>query len=146
MNRKHLIVAALAALPATAIAETGAQYQCTAGELVRRVEIMYETGMTLPCEVHYHKDTEAPGESQVLWRAMNEQGYCERKTTEFIEMLESSGWSCDESGAQAPAAAPEPAAAPAPVEAAEPVDPPELIEDVDDSAALDPVPPDESED
>ena len=142
MLEKRLLIAAIAALPATVIAETGAQYQCTVGELVRRVEIMYETGMTLPCEVHYFKDTEAPGESQVLWRAMNEQGYCENQASAFIEKLQSAGWTC--TGESAPAPAAEPAAAPAPAEAVEPPD--TMIEDVDDSAELDPVPPDESED
>ena len=144
MNRIRLLIAALAALPAAAIAETGAQYQCTVGDLVRRVEIMYETGMTLPCEVHYFKDTEAPGQSQVLWRAMNEQGYCENKVGAFIEKLESSGWTCTGEDAPAPVADPEPAAAPSPVEQIEADDIP--LEDVDDSADLDPVPPDESED
>ena len=138
MLEKRLLIAALAALPAAAIADTGAQYECTVGELTRRVEIMYETGMTLPCEVHYYKDTEAPGQSQVLWRAMNEQGYCENKAGEFIEKLSAAGWAC--TGGDAPAAAPEPAVAPG---AADEV---EAAEDVDDSEMLDPVPPDDTED
>ena len=133
-------------MPAAAIAETGAQYECKVGDLVRRVEIMYETGMTLPCEVHYFKDTEAPGESQVLWRAMNEQGYCEAKVEGFIEKLESSGWTCTGNGAPEPAAAPEPAEAPHAVEEAEAVEAP-LVPDVPDEAASnDPVPPDQSPD
>jgi hypothetical protein len=60
------------------------------------VEIIYETGVAVPCEVHYHKDTEAPGERQVLWSAYNESGYCERKTREFIAQLEGWGWECEQ--------------------------------------------------
>ena len=94
MNNK--IQAALLAvmLPSLSFAQGSPNYLCTHGDLQRRVEILYETGMTFPCEVHYYKDTEAPGEPQVLWRAMKEAGYCERKTQEFIGKLTSLGWSC----------------------------------------------------
>ncbi len=94
-----ILVAVLAAsFSTTVFAEAGDKYECTIGDLNRRVEIMYETGMTMPCEVHYFKDTEAPGESQVLWRAMNEEGYCEAKVAAFIEKLQSSGWTCTGGG------------------------------------------------
>ena len=43
----------------------------------------------------YYKDSEAPGERQVLWTADNESGYCESKTEEFIDKLEGWGWSCE---------------------------------------------------
>ncbi len=84
----------LAAAPLAAAADS---YRCTNGELVRRVEIVYETGGTLPCEVHYYKDTEAPGSREVLWTAQNEAGYCEARTAEFIERLRGFGWSCSAS-------------------------------------------------
>ena len=64
------------------------------GALQRRVQVIYETGVSTPCEVHYFKDTESPGESQVLWRALNEEGYCEAKASEFVAKLESWGWAC----------------------------------------------------
>ncbi len=83
-------------LPGLAFAQDPQNYQCTYGELQRRVEILYETGLTVPCEVHYYKDTEAPGELQVLWRAMNQSGYCEMKTQEFIAKLGELGWSCSQ--------------------------------------------------
>lgn len=89
-----LISIAVAFLPAVLFAQAQTSYQCTMGDLTRRVEIMHETGVSVPCEVHYYKDTEAPGESQVLWRAMNEEGYCEAKTTEFVARLTSMGWDC----------------------------------------------------
>ena len=71
------------------------------------MEVLYETGMTLPCEVHYYKDTEAPGESQVLWSAQAQEGYCEAKTEEFVARLQGWGWSCGASAEPAPEAAPE---------------------------------------
>jgi hypothetical protein len=83
--------AILLTVPAVASAD---DYRCTQGEMVRRVEIMYEPGLAVPCEVHYFKDTEAPGTREVLWRAQNEAGYCEARTEELIAMLKSYGWEC----------------------------------------------------
>ena len=94
MNSKFWAVLLAAMLPGLSFAQGSPNYLCTHGELQRRVEVLYETGMTFPCEVHYFKDTEAPGEPQVLWRAMNEAGYCERKTEEFITKLKGLGWRC----------------------------------------------------
>jgi len=92
--KKLLTTISLSLLSATVLAQGQTSYQCTMGEMTRRVEIMHETGVSVPCEVHYYKDTEAPGERQVLWRAMNEEGYCEDKTTEFVARLSAMGWSC----------------------------------------------------
>lgn len=120
MSDKFLIVFVAALLPSLAFAQDPQNYHCTHGDLQRRVEIFYEPGMAVPCEVHYFKDTEAPGESQVLWRALNEQGYCERKTAEFISKLKGSGWNCTEGGEAPAEVAVEPATDAAP--ATEPED------------------------
>ncbi len=101
MNTKLLVVILAAMIPSLSLGQGTQNYQCANGELIRRVEIIYETGVAVPCEVHYHKDTEAPGERQVLWSAYNESGYCERKTREFIAQLEGWGWECEQ---DAPAA------------------------------------------
>ena len=101
MNTKLLVVILAAMIPSLSLGQGTQNYQCANGELIRRVEIIYETGVEVPCEVHYHKDTEAPGERQVLWSAYNESGYCERKTREFIAQLEGWGWECEQ---DAPAA------------------------------------------
>jgi len=98
---KTLITTLLLVIPMIGLTQDQTSYQCTMGELTRRVEIMHETGVTVPCEVHYYKDTEAPGERQVLWRAMSEAGYCEAKTTEFIEKLSGMGWDCGTSSMSA---------------------------------------------
>jgi hypothetical protein len=122
------------ALPATAIAADN--YRCTNGDLVRRVEIYYEPGREVPCEVHYYKDTELPGERQVPWRAQNEAGYCETRAAAFVEQLKSQGWDCQVS-ATTPAEAPATEAAPAEEpEAAEP--PAEEPAATDDTDALAP--------
>ena len=105
MNDKILGVFLVTLLPSLAFAQAPHNYQCTYGDLQRRVEILYETGVTVPCEVHYFKDTEAPGETQVLWRALNEAGYCERMAENFIGRLRDLGWSCgqgSDSGGEAP--------------------------------------------
>ncbi len=116
MNTKLLVVILAAMIPGLTLGQGTQNYQCFNGELVRRVEIVYETGVAVPCEVHYYKDTEAPGERQVPWTAYNESGYCERKTREFIDQLEGWGWDCrqaaagqvDDTEALMPAEAPEP--------------------------------------
>ena len=94
---------------------------------MRRVEIYTEPGVTVPCEVHYFKDTEAPGDSEVLWSAQAQEGFCEQKATEFVAKLEGWGWDCGAGDSAAPEA--EPAAEPE--EAAEP-------EVVDDTEVLSP--------
>lgn len=78
-------------VPGLAVAE---DYRCTYGDKLRRIEIMYEPGLAVPCEVHYFKDTEAPGSREVLWRAQSEAGYCEARTEELVAMLTSYGWEC----------------------------------------------------
>jgi hypothetical protein len=83
-----LIIAPLAA------AQDATGYQCALDEVTRRVEIYYETGSTVPCEVQYFKDTEMPGEREVLWRAGNEEGYCEARAAELVEKLRGMGWTC----------------------------------------------------
>ena len=64
------------------------------GALTRRVAIMHETGVSVPCEVQYFRGSEAPGEQQVLWRALNEEGYCEAKAAAFVAQLIEMGWDC----------------------------------------------------
>jgi hypothetical protein len=81
-------------LVSAALAQGGMNYQCSLGGDIRRVEIMYETGVAVPCEVHYLKVTEAPGTREVLWSAQNESGYCEARSEEFVARLESLGWAC----------------------------------------------------
>jgi hypothetical protein len=94
------VLASLAGLiSVAAFGQDADNYRCTYGDLTRRVEIVYETGVRVPCEVHYYKDTEAPGDMQVLWRALNEEGYCEARSQEFIAKLEAMGWDCGASAA-----------------------------------------------
>ncbi len=112
MKKISLTILVAAILPLASLAQDQDKYECANGDLRRRVEIVYETGVAVPCEVHYYKDTEAPGERQVLWRAMSEEGYCEQKTREFVAQLAAWGWSCGHQNADAePVAPPEESAA-----------------------------------
>jgi hypothetical protein len=115
MNDKILGVFLAVMLPGVLFAQAPQNFQCSLGDLQRRVEIFYETGVTVPCEVHYYKDTEAPGEVQVLWRALNESGYCEKMTESFVAKLGDLGWNCVKADAAA-----EPEAADQQVEPAQP--------------------------
>ncbi|MDJ0908023.1 MAG: hypothetical protein QNI99_02450 [Woeseiaceae bacterium] len=109
MLNRFAVLAAFSLLPFAASAQGVTSYSCTYDEMVRRVEILTEPGVPVPCEVHYHKDTEAPGQHQVLWSAQNDAGYCEAKTAEFVAKLEGWGWSCSAGAAPSmPEAAEEP--------------------------------------
>ncbi len=69
-------------------------YECRQADLVRQVEVQYLTpGQAVPCQVEYRKPSEGV-DSQILWSAEREQGYCEFKAKEFRSKLESWGWSC----------------------------------------------------
>ena len=92
--KKPLVTIALMSLTAPLLAQQPAGYQCSVDEVTRRVVIYYETGGSVPCEVHYYKDTEEPGVRQVLWRARNEEGFCEARASEFVDKLRSMGWTC----------------------------------------------------
>ncbi len=103
-------------VPLSVNAQNAPETRCVQGDLQRRVVIFYETGVAVPCEVHYSKDTEAPGQQEVLWRALNQSGYCESQAQAFVEKLEGWGWVCssalpeeiiDDTEALAPAAEPE---------------------------------------
>lgn len=69
---------------------------CTLEDKSRRVQIVRDAGLQVPCEVHYDRDTYAPGDPMVLWRARHEVGFCEAKAAELIARLESLGWACAE--------------------------------------------------
>jgi hypothetical protein len=100
MKFASVLVPLAVVLPALGFAQSSDSYVCTMDTSQRRVEILRETGVQVPCEVHYYKDTEAPGEQQVLWRAQTQVGYCEEKAGEFVTKLQEWGWNC--SAGQAP--------------------------------------------
>ena len=99
MSGRIIIIAVLASLPTLVSAQAVTKYQCTYGELERRVEILTEPGVSVPCEVHYFKDTEAPGALEVPWNAQNQAGYCEARAEELVTSLRGWGWSCAVTGA-----------------------------------------------
>ena len=102
MKHRLLVLALAVLMPALVAGQSNQTYRCTNADMVRRVEIVYSAGASVPCEVHYYKDTETPGERRVLWEAANEAGYCEAQTRDFIAQLEGWGWSCaDDAGTRA---------------------------------------------
>ena len=88
-----LLSAMLSCAAANAMA---APTECHLGQVSRTVEVVYATaGQPVPCEVLYAKP--AQGTLESLWRARNQAGYCEEQAAAFITMLESMGWSCEQS-------------------------------------------------
>jgi hypothetical protein len=105
-----LIVASLGILlSGLTLGQAVTSYQCSFDQLQRRIEILSEPGVTVPCEVHYYKDSEAPGTKQVLWTATTEVGYCAARADEFVAKLREWGWECN---SVVPDADPEPATEP----------------------------------
>ena len=84
----------LAAGSSMVSANDGYAYQCTFGERVRTIEVVYlQRESSLPCEVNYIKE----GQQENLWNSRYTKGYCEAKAEEFIERQEEWGWSCTRS-------------------------------------------------
>lgn len=88
------LVSVVVLLPVLAAAQSNTSYYCALDDMVRRIEIVSEPGVSVPCEVHYYQDAGQVDQRQVLWRALHEEGYCERKTAEFVEELKATGWDC----------------------------------------------------
>jgi hypothetical protein len=98
MQQQLSVLVLAACLPAIAGAQSNRSYPCTNGNLTRRVEVAYTGAGEVPCEVRYHKDTEAPGMPEVLWSATNDAGYCEAQARDFVARLQALGWTCSDAG------------------------------------------------
>lgn len=95
MSKKIVIALFAMMLPAVAATQDAGKFQCSLGEMQRRVEVISEPGTAVPCSVHYYKDTEAPNEQQVLWTAQNDASYCAQKAEALVTKLKGWGWDCD---------------------------------------------------
>ena len=89
-TRLHLLVAATMLLPLSVNANA---WKCEHNGMVREVQVEYLSDGKVPCNVIYDKPTEGI-ETKVLWFADKQEGYCEEKAQEFVNKLESWGWTC----------------------------------------------------
>jgi hypothetical protein len=65
---------------------------CTDGQQERVISIIYkDQDAKVPCNVEYTKN----GQTEALWQAENEFGYCEEKAEEFIQKQIEWGWRCE---------------------------------------------------
>ncbi|MDH4125650.1 MAG: hypothetical protein OEW64_01995 [Gammaproteobacteria bacterium] len=112
MNSKLIFTSVAVLVPGLTFGQAVTSYQCTFDQLQRRIEILSEPGVPVPCEVHYYKDTETPGTKQVLWTASTEAGYCAARADEFVAKLREWGWECKASASES---APEPETATEPM-------------------------------
>lgn len=77
-------------------ARTEHTYYCSLDGKTRRIEVNYpQHSLPLPCEVNYYKDDEAPGQTQTLWHANVQMGFCEVKADRFVGQLQDWGWECE---------------------------------------------------
>ncbi|MCP8898882.1 hypothetical protein [Gilvimarinus xylanilyticus] len=82
----------LLALALGAQAENNYQYVCQLDGEQRLIEVAYLLpDQAVPCEVRYRKNDE---ELQVLWRADNQEGYCESKANQLMKEQREWGFEC----------------------------------------------------
>jgi len=93
MKHKLLRISTLALLSfASNAAYADKVYTCTSGNEERLITVNYDSPDSLtPCQVEYTKN----GQSNVLWRAEGEEGYCEAKAEEFVLRQVKWGWQCN---------------------------------------------------
>lgn len=90
-----IIAVVLFLLPTFSIARGQFGQVCKKGKLTRKIEVNYaQENKPVPCQVHYYKNQESPGRVQVLWTALTQSGYCEKKVDEMAKTLVDSGWDC----------------------------------------------------
>jgi hypothetical protein len=89
-TRLHYLLAAMMLLPLSVNANA---WKCEHNGMVREVQVEYLGDGKVPCNVIYDKPTEGI-ETKVLWFADKQEGYCEEKAQEFVNKLESWGWTC----------------------------------------------------
>lgn len=64
---------------------------CVSGTQIRVLVLDYVTqGQKLPCQVIYKKGLD----SEVLWNATGQVGFCEAKLAEFLDKQAAWGWTC----------------------------------------------------
>lgn len=87
---RKLLTCMLLCFTGFAVAVENQMTICTRDNEQRVITLFYFNQTSLPCEVKYTKD----GETQTLWSAHYEEGYCEEKARELIENQSSWGWDC----------------------------------------------------
>ena len=90
---KHSFYYLLVLLLITSSSTYANSWRCTQNNLVREVVIKYTGSGLTPCNVMYYKPTENL-DSQILWSAKHEKGYCESQAKTLVEKLSSLKWSC----------------------------------------------------
>lgn len=97
IRRLTLICFPLAALAgitsATVLAQENFHYTCKLELAQRTIAVAYLVPeQAVPCEVQYTKNDTEP---QLLWRADNQEGYCEEKVRQVVKEHEALGFSCE---------------------------------------------------
>ncbi len=78
--------------PTWALADSNYHYVCTLESDTRVIEVAYLVPeQKVPCEVRYQKEN---GETAILWRADNQEGFCETQTKNLIEKQKNWGFDC----------------------------------------------------
>ena len=91
MKRFALFILAIS-LTTPAFAQPNLMTECRYGNQLRVIEVIYTGDGPVPCEVSYTKESG----TEILWRAVAEEGYCEEKAANLVAKQRGWGWQCEE--------------------------------------------------
>ena len=90
----HAVGAAIALAGVCALAQDSKVNRtiCERGDRQQFIDVVFETGKTLPCELRVTRSKLSKPRS--MWRANNEEGFCEVKAIGMVQRLTDAGWDC----------------------------------------------------
>lgn len=67
-------------------------YTCTLKDIERQIQVHYLVPeQEVPCEIRYQREDR----TELLWRANNQEGFCESEAADFAEKHIKWGWQCN---------------------------------------------------
>ncbi len=92
--KRLIILAACLTSPLFAVETTSTMVECSKSSVVRKIEVTRtNNGTSESCEVIYHKPSEG-AQSNTIWSADLQKGYCDEKAAGFVQKQESWGFAC----------------------------------------------------
>jgi hypothetical protein len=97
MSAVLVFFVALSSAQAAAPSAANYAYACQLEDSARHIEVAYLLpDQKVPCEVRYQKNDEPV---KVLWRAVNQEGFCESHAQQLVKKHQALGFECTSHGA-----------------------------------------------
>ncbi len=72
--------------------ERNFSYTCTLKDIERQILVRYLVpDQDVPCEIYYQREER----TELLWRANNQEGFCENEARDFADKHRHWGWKCN---------------------------------------------------